>query len=124
MSFGGQPESLHRKTRAKTRRGHPRETARAPGAPRNSYSVVRGLRVAWEGGLGGMVGEEGGLVTRGVFRDEAVRIGSREIQGGFDGEYIPTTHGVSVAKFRQCVFEARMRVLKGRTVMIRDVFTA
>jgi hypothetical protein len=43
---------------------------------------------------------------------------------GFDGEYIPTTHRVSAAKFRQCVLEARMRVLKGRTVMIRDAFTA
>ena len=52
MSRGGQPASLQRNMRAKTRKGQPRETRRAPGVPRNSYSVVFGLRVDWEGGLG------------------------------------------------------------------------
>jgi hypothetical protein len=43
MSWGGHPFSLQRKINAKTMRGQHSETKRAPGGPRNSYSVVLGL---------------------------------------------------------------------------------
>jgi len=48
MSRGGHPFSLQRKIRAKTISGQLRETKSAPGAPRNSYSVVFGFNVACE----------------------------------------------------------------------------
>jgi len=52
--------------RAKTRRGQPRETRTAPRGPRNSYSVVFGLSVDWEGDLGeDMVVVVGGGGVRG-----------------------------------------------------------
>jgi hypothetical protein len=49
MSRGGQPLSLQRKTKAKTRRGQLKDTKKAPGGPKNSYSVVLGFNVDCEG---------------------------------------------------------------------------
>jgi hypothetical protein len=42
-SRGGQPFSLQRKIKVKTRMGHRREMSRAPGGPRNSNSLVLGF---------------------------------------------------------------------------------
>jgi len=66
--MGGQPASLQRNIKAKTRRGHPRETRRAPGGPRNSYSVVFGLRVDWEGDLVGDMVVVAAVVFEGLTR--------------------------------------------------------
>lgn len=44
MSDGGQPfVSLHAKNKAYNRKGTPKETAKAPMGPQNSYVVVRGF---------------------------------------------------------------------------------
>src|SRR5271154_4556830 len=48
MSRGGHPFSLQRKISAKTISGQLRDTKSAPGAPRNSYSVVLGFNAACE----------------------------------------------------------------------------
>ena len=49
MSRGGQPFSLQRKIKAKAVKGQLRDTNKAPGGPRNSYSVVLGFNVDCEG---------------------------------------------------------------------------